>query len=340
MAKRSSKGAESKSKPTLVTGASGFLGLHLVDVLRAQGKAVRSFGRSEEPRLAERGVEQVLGSVLDADAVKAALLGVAEVYHLAGSVSRDKDNAGAMYAVHVQGTRHVLQAALDAGVARVLVVSTSGTVGVSDRERFTATERSSIPWKLIGKWPYYESKAYAENEIDSFIKKGLPVKIARPTLLLGPGDFKGSSTNDVVKFLCGDVMAALPGGMSAVDVRDVADVLPRLMDEGAPGVGYLLGAINCSVRDFLVRLEQVSGVRAPNFTLPRSLTDNKAVGRLLKGFSSMKPFGGLEPMTFEMGCHYWYIDSSRAQAELGFAPRDFGATLRDTVEDLRGIGRA
>ena len=289
--------------------------------------------------LAERGVEQVQGSVLDAQAVRAALEGCGAVYHLAGSVSREKEGAGAMYAVHVQGTRNVLQAALDLGIERVLALSSSGTVGVSDRPDFTATERSPVPWEIIGAWPYYESKAYAEKEIQGFVARGLPVKVARPTLLLGPGDHRGSSTNDVVKFLCGDVKAALPGGMSAVDVRDVAATLPRLMEAGEPGVGYLMGAINCTVRDFLVRLEQVSGVRAPSLSLPRALTERRGVGRLLKGLSALRPMGGLEPMTFEMGCHYWYIDSARAKAELGFSPRDFGATLKDTVEDLRSIGR-
>lgn len=322
----------------LVTGASGFLGLHLVDVLLAQGRSVRSLGRGESAELARRGVDQRVGSVTDAAACAAAVAGVYEVYHVAGTVSRDKTDSGPMYAAHVEGTRNVLQACLDAGVTRVVVVSTSGTVGVGDESRFMADESSAVPWAIVREWPYYESKAFAEREVARFVAKGLPVKMARPTLLLGPGDHNGSSTGDVVKFLCGDIKAGLPGGMSLVDVRDVAAVLPALMEKGAVGVGYLLGAVNCTVRDFMVALGQVSGVRAPAFDLPRSVVDR--AGGVLKAVSRLRFFGGLEPQTFEMGCHYWYIDSSRARAELGFAPRDWMATLADTVEDLRAIGRA
>ncbi len=237
-----------------------------------------------------------------------------------------------MYSVHVTGTRNILQAAKDAGIEQILVVSTRGTIGVSDHGDFVADESSPVPWGLIREWPYYESKAFAEKEVAAFVEQGLPVKMARPTLLLGPGDHNGSSTGDVVKFLCGDIKAGLPGGMSAVDVRDVAAALPVIMEKGEAGKGYLLGAYNGEVREFLVMLEQVSGVRAPTFTLPRTLTDK--AGGFLKKVSSMKAFGGLEEQTFEMGCHYWYIDSSAAE-ELGFSPRPFSETLRDTVEDLR-----
>ncbi len=328
---------KASGETALVTGASGFLGLHLVDVLIARGVRVRSLGRSENRRLAERGVDQRLGSVTDAEACAAALDGVDAVYHLAGSVSRKKEGVGPMYAVHVEGTRNILQGCLDGGIERVVVVSTSGTVGVSDDPNDMATEESGVPWALVREWPYYESKAFAEREVERFVEKGLPVRIARPTLLLGPGDHNGSSTGDVVKFLCGDIKAGLPGGMSLVDARDVAAALPTLMDEGEPGVGYLMGAINCTIRDFMVALEGVSGVRAPAFDLPRSVVDRAP--KLFKAVSTLKPFGGLEPQTFEMGCHYWYIDSTRAREELGFAPRDWLETLADTVEDLRAIGK-
>lgn len=329
--------AKKNSETVLVTGASGFLGLHLVDVLLAAGARVRSLGRRENTRLTERAVDQRIGSVTDAEACRAALDGVDAVYHVAGTVSRKKTDTGGMYAVHVEGTRNILQGCLDAGIERVVVVSTSGTVGVGEHADFMATEDDGIPWEVVRQWPYYESKAFAEREIARFVDKGLPVKIARPTLLLGPGDHNGSSTGDVVKFLCGDIKAGLPGGMSLVDARDVAAALPALMERGEPGVGYLMGAINCTIRDFMVALEGVSGIRAPAFDLPRSVVDRAP--RLLKMVSSLQPFGGLEPQTFEMGCHYWYIDSSRARDELGFAPRDWLKTLADTVEDLRAIGR-
>lgn len=320
------------SAPILITGASGFLGAHLAQVLIDAGASVRSLGRSPSEALSAMGVTQIQGSVLSPEDVAKAMDGARAVYHLAGQVSRDKSQVGAMHALHVAGTRNVLGAAREAGVEEVLVVSTSGTVAVSEDPDFLGDEDCHYPWDLIGRWPYYESKAFAEKEALRFVAEGFPVKIARPTLLLGPGDTRGSSTEDVVRFLSGKVKAALPGGLSAVDVRDVAQALPALMAKGTPGVGYMLTGMNLSVRDFLLMLEQASGVRAPAIELPKGLVDRTS--GLLKRVSRLKSFGDLDEQTFEMGCHYWYVSSERARADFGFSTRPFEDTLRDTVDDL------
>lgn len=334
MAKAKSKKAQkAKTQTILVTGASGFLGLHLVEVLRTQGHRVRSLSRKPSERLEPWEVDQRQGSVTSLEDCAAAVDGVDAVYHCAGAVSRDKEDTGWMHDVHVLGTRNMLAAAREAGVEQFLYVSTSGTIGVSEEDE-VLDEDAEVPWDLMRGWPYYLSKAYAEEELFAAVKDGYPAKMVRPTLLLGPGDWAGSSTGDVVKFLCGDIKAALPGGVSAVDVRDVAAVLPVAMERGAPGFGYLLGSRNLALRDFLLMLEQVSGVKAPRMGMPRSLIER--AGGLLKQASRLDVMGGLEPMTFEMACHYWYIDSARAVADLGWAPRALEATLRDTVEWLGG----
>ncbi|MEE2756434.1 MAG: NAD-dependent epimerase/dehydratase family protein [Myxococcota bacterium] len=326
-----------KKKTVLVTGASGFLGYHVVQELLCLDVNVRTLSRRAEPRLADLGVEQYQGSVTDQSTCMDALDGIDQVYHLAGTVARSPADSGLLYDVHVTGTRNILAACLAQKINDVVCVSTSGTVGVGTSSDFEAHESSPVPWSLIGRWPYYESKALAEREIAHFVEKGLPVRIARPTLLLGPGDYNASSTGDVARFLSGEIKAALPGGMSLVDVRDVAAALPNLMTHGVPGVGYLMGAANCTIRDFLVGLEQVSAVRAPAFTIPNTLI--KRSGGFIKRMSSMPVFGGLDRVTFEMGCHFWYINWSRARDELGFIPREWTQTLADTVADIRSIGR-
>ncbi len=315
----------------LVTGGSGFLGYHLCQHLKQLGGAeIISFGRSISPKLSDLGVTQIQGSVTDFEAFKNAAQGVNQIYHLAGMVSRDRESSGSMYELHIQGTRNLLRVVEELGIDQVVALSTSGVSGVSKKSNL-ANENSKFAWDLIRQWPYYESKAMAEQELQRGIHRGLKIKIARPALLLGPGDDRGSSYGDVLKFLSGDVKSALPGGLCAVDARDVAEFLPILMAKGEVGVGYMLGAENLSVRAFLNHLAQISGVDAPLLDLPSSLI-NKAPN-LFKWFSKQDLFGGIDEQTFEMGCCFWYIDSSRAR-ELGFKTRSFSKTLSDTVDDL------
>jgi dihydroflavonol-4-reductase len=319
----------------LVTGGSGFLGYHLCAHLKQLGNAeIISFGRTLSPKLSALGIQQIQGSVTDFQAFKEAAQGVQEIYHLAGMVSRAREYSGPMYALHIEGNRNLLRVVEELKIDQVVALSTSGVSGVS-KKAVLADESTGFAWELIRQWPYYESKAMAEQELQRGIQRGLKIKIARPALLLGPGDDRGSSHGDVLKFLSGDVKSALPGGLCAVDARDVAAFLPILMAKGEVGVGYMLGAQNLSIRAFLNHLAQISGVDAPLLDLSASVV-NKAP-RLLKWASKQAVFGAIDEQTFEMGCCYWYIDSTKA-IELGFQARSFSKTLNDTIDDLIAQG--
>ena len=145
---------------------------------RARAALSRSSGQdldsSPNVRLASLGVEQVHGSIVDPDVCLAAVAGVSAVYHVAGTVARTPDDAGFLYDVHVNGTRNVLNACLQHSVENVVYVSTSGTVGVGDNDNFMATESTPVPWDIIGQWPYYESKALAEREVQHFLGRAYP----------------------------------------------------------------------------------------------------------------------------------------------------------------------
>jgi dihydroflavonol-4-reductase len=317
-----------------VTGGNGFLGRHLCAELLRRGWRVRSLHRGDAPALGAMGVEQVRGDVCCREDFEAAAQGVSAIYHLAGRVSRSPEEAGAMYALHVQGTRNFVSVVERLGVERALYLSTSGVVGVSDSPSL-ATEESPLAWSLIRAWPYYESKAFAEEEVRRAVARGAPIRVARPSLLLGPGDPTGGSHDDILRFLSGDVRAALPGGLSFVDARDVAAFLPTLLERGEVGVGYLLGAENLSVRAFLTQLAALTGVSAPALDLPARLAE-RAEGPL-KWLTQRKSLGGLSPQTFEMGRRFWYVSSDRARA-LGFSPRAGGVTLADALDDLKARG--
>lgn len=322
----------------LVTGGTGFLGHHLIRSLRAAGHEVVALCRKPAPELSELGAEVRSGDVLDAATVTAAATGCDGLFHCAGLVSRDPADAEAMWRVHVDGTRIALDAAKAANVRRVVVASTSGTVAVSDREE-VMNETSPTPVGLIARWPYYRSKLYAEQLALELNGQGLEVVSVNPSLLLGPGDLRGSSTEDVRLFLERKVQAVPSGGASFVDARDAAEAMVAAMDRGRPGERYLLSACNCTVREMFGKLERLSGVKAPWLPMPKNADVAKGSVRLLDRV--VKRLGGSLPVsgeTVDIAQHYWYVDWSKAQRELGFQPRDPLETLRDTIADLRARG--
>lgn len=361
--------------PVLVTGGTGFLGEHLTRALRKSGRAVRVLCRESTPELSELAVSVYQGDLVGGmsrtrpgatgleqtpeqarqaetqlqteaaeatDALQAALDGVHEVYHLAGMVSRDPAQTQQMMQLHVDGTRRLLHAAKAAGVRRVLLASTSGTIAISKDPDPIPDESWPYPVDLCGEWPYYLSKIYQEKLALELAKKlGLELVVVNPSLLLGPGDRRGSSTTDVRKFLCGEIPVVPSGGVNFVDVRDVAETCIAAMSRGQSGKRYLLGGPNWTFREFLGRLERISKVEGPWMRLPSSW--NSVLTRMVRAVDHTYSHRGhrspVDRISFEMAQHYWYCDSGLAQRELGFAPRDPAETLDDTVRDVRAALR-
>lgn len=318
----------------LVTGGTGFLGKHLLAMLVKRGERVRVLSRSATAELDELGVEICEGSLLDPALLAKALRGVDRVYHLAGLVSRDPDAAAEMYRVHVDGTRVLLEAAKAAKVERVVVASTSGTVAVSDRADEISTESSPYRYELARRWPYYLSKIYQEKLALEF--SGPEVVCINPSLLLGPGDTRLSSSGDVLKFLKREIPVVPSGGINFVDARDAAAGAILAMEQGKPGARYLLGGPNWTMQEFFLRLGRASGVRPPTARIPDGAArfGARVVDTLyrLRGPEKRAP---VDPASVEMAQHFWYCDSTRARTELGWEPRDPMETLDDTIAFLR-----
>jgi dihydroflavonol-4-reductase len=313
----------------LVTGATGFLGSHVVAALQAHGHRGVPFSRSAG------------GDVLDGDRVRAAARGCDGAFHCAGKVSRKPEDAEELYRVHVEGTKVVLEACAAAGVPRIVVASSSGTVAVSEDPDSVATEDDPCPIGILGRWPYYRAKLFAEQAALSRGRSGgsPDVVCVNPSLLLGPGDMNGSSTSDVRMFLEGRVLAVPAGGFSFVDVRDAAEAMCSAMARGRSGERYLVGGCNVTAREFLGRLSRISGVRGPWIGAPRAREFARVgaswLDRATRRLGWPSP---VDPVAVDMAQFYWYLDASKAKRELGFQARDPNATLYDTVFDLRARG--
>lgn len=321
---------------TLVTGGTGFLGAHLIRQLVESGEQnVRVLATTAPAWLDDLGVETVAGSVLNRADVARALDGVASVYHLAGRVSRDRDDAHTMYELHVEGTRVLCEAATASGVKSIVLASSSGTIAVTDDATALPNESWPPPLDIISRWPYYASKYYQERvALEHFSGAGRRLVIVNPSLLLGPGDERLSSTKVVLDFLARKIMAVPGGGLSFVDARDAAEALRAAMKRGAHGERYLLGAANWTFAKFFGRLERLTKVAAPRFSLPSrfAVSGAQALHSLYRQWKLTPP---VEPGEIEMAEYFWYFDTSKAARSLGFAPRDASETLQDTVTYVR-----
>ncbi len=328
----------SGSLHVFVTGATGFIGRHTVEALLAAGHKVRALCRSDEPGLQAMGATIVRGDVLDKTVMQQAVEGVDVVVHGAGLVSRNLDDASMMMRLHVNGTRNVVGAAVAAGVPRVIHLSTSGTVAVSDDANLVCKESDPVPFAQLAKFPYYLSKWLGERAAADLVEGSSTTLITlNPSLALGPGDVRGSSTEDVRRYLKREIPIVPSGGFSYVDARDVAAVVVKALTHGKHGERYLLGALNLTFAQYFERLERVSGVKGPTLaiTLPKNVT-TFGIGFLERAASMI---GAKLPVTSTeaaMASAFWYCDSRKAEAELGFSPRDPMQTLLDTVKDIRG----
>ena len=322
--------AHARARRVWVAGATGFLGSHVASALRERGDDVVAVSRSGG---ADGGVQAV--DVLDSDAVRASAESAELAFLCTGKVTRSRESSEELHRLHVLGTRSALAGLRAAGVRRVVVASTSGTLAVGTDPDRIADEGCRAPLELVARWPYYRTKLYAEREALEANAPGFEVVVVNPSLLLGPGDLRESSTGDVRRFLSGLIPATPAGGLAFVDVRDAAEGMLLAAERGRPGERYLLNAQNLTVAAFFQRLSRISGVSAPLLRMPASRPLALGIGRLFT--RAVRSIGGEPPVdevSIEMGQYFWYCDASKAERELGFRARDPGETLRDTVSDL------
>ncbi len=330
------------ARPFLVTGASGFIGRHLLQARAAHTAAValvrdrRAWAELDWSADLEH-VELVQGSVTDTVSWADQLPPLAGIFHLAALVRHSRRATEEIYKTNVEGSLNMVRLAA-IHKCRLVMLSTSGTVGCFDSPDAVADENAAFCEETVVSWPYYHSKIVAEKRMRQ-LADSLRVELVfiRPPMLLGPEDHRFRSTSNVLRMLRGRLPFLIHGGIHFVDVRDAVQAILRAMDLPHPRPVYHLDGTCSSIKDFFGMIEEASGVRAPRLVLPLALARllaavDESVGMRVRG-EPLQLFP--DPVVIEMASHYWGTKSLYAESELGYKSRNPRRTLRDTVDWLR-----
>ncbi|MBD0317871.1 MAG: NAD-dependent epimerase/dehydratase family protein [Thermoleophilia bacterium] len=310
----------------LVTGATGFLGRHLVRRLRQRGDDVRALvrGEADERRLRGDGVDAVRGDICDPAAVRRAAHGRDLVFHAAGLVAHERRDAGRLRAANVDGVRTLL-AALEPG-ARLVHVASLSTVGPARTPDAPAHEDQPYP-EEAARLPYVVSKRAGERLVLAAVERGLDAVVANPGFLLGPGDVHRISTWPVHRYLEGTLRIQTMGGLSVADARDVADGIVALAERGRTGERYILTAAdgNLPWPAFFERIGALTGVRRRMIRLPASVA---LVGSEIVRWP-------VKPGEVRLATFWWFATPAKAERELGFRSRPADETIAATAAECR-----
>ncbi len=322
----------------LVTGATGFVGGNLARQLRRRGYQVRALVRPGSSTLAidGNGVETVPGDILDRESVIRAVRGCEAVFHCAAAYTFWARDPRTIHRTNVDGTATVLDAAREAGVARVVYTSTVSTIGLFNGG--VGTEETPLdPGHLAG--DYKKSKYAAERLALERASQGLPVVVVNPTTPVGPWDVKPTPTGRMVlDFLRGRIPVYLDTGMNLVDVEDVAEGHILALEKGQPGERYILGNRNVSLKEVFEMLQDLTGRRAPRWQAPFWLVigagyvDLLLEGRLLRREPRI-PLEGLKVSRKPM-----YVKCHKAISELGLPQRPVESALENAVRWFTDYG--
>jgi dihydroflavonol-4-reductase len=323
---------------TLVTGATGFVGSHVARQLVNAGQPVRILSRRKSNLGVLEGLtfERVEGDLRHAASLERAMAGVRRVFHVAADYRLWAPRPEEIYESNVNGTRLLLEASERAGVERFVYTSTVATIAVPRPGALPNEETRADLSEMIGH--YKRSKFLAEQEAASAAARGVPVVIVNPTAPVGPGDWKPTPTGRIIlDFVNGKMPAYVDTGLNVAAVEDVAAGHLLAAEKGRVGQRYILGGRNMTLKQILDVLAVITGRTAPRIKLPHAVAlaagyADEFVARLM-GREPRIPVEGVK-----MSKHRMFVESQKAEKELGYQPTSVEAALQRAVEWYQSHG--
>ncbi len=325
--------------PVLLTGGAGYIGSALVDRLHHEGFDVRvlelpAVGIDHLPR----GVRVCRGDIRRPGDVARAMAGCAAVVHLAGNPNLYDPDPTSFEVVNHQGTRHVLHAAAQAGVRRIIHCSTESILASPDADAIV-TEQTRWPLEaMFG--AYLRSKWRAEQAALDAAAEGLPVVIVNPSVPIGPGDRgEGPLSRLIVQLVNGRIRGLLPGTINVIDVRDLAIAMARALTHGRIGERYLLSGHNLTYRQLFDAVAAVSGRPAPTWEVPYAM----ALAFACVEEWWCRSVTGRTPLATVTGVRLtrrsFRFDAAQSRAALAWPLRPLRESVRDALAWLVDEGR-
>jgi len=314
-----------------ITGGTGFIGGHVIRQLRLRGDDVVALVRSPEKAeaLRELGCELVEGDLSDDAAIARGVEGAEAVIH-AGAVYKvgiPKSEYPAMFESNVAGTERVLDAAVSAGVPKIVYVSTCAVFGDTHGKAVAEGYKRDAPFPS----EYERTKTLAHELAEDRIAGGAPIVIVQPGGVYGPNDHSEVG-NMIEQARTGKLPAKMfpDAGFMFCHVEDIAAGIVLALDKGRTGEAYVISGDQGTLGDLIDRVASIAGRKPPRFTMPSFLLKVSAPLGPVIG-----PLMGFPPNLRELiassdGVTYWATDA-KARSELGFAPRDLDTGLRDTL---------
>lgn len=316
----------------LVTGAAGFIGSAVVRHLLDQGENVRVFIRpsSDRRNLADLPVEVALGDLTDRRSIDLAMKGCDSLFHVAADYRLWVPKPAAMFTANVEGTRHMMLAAGECGVKRIVYTSSVATLGLP-KDAIPANEDTlAAPEDMIG--PYKQSKYAAEVIVKELIAKaGLPVVIVHPSTPIGQRDIKPTPTGKlVVDAASGRMPGFVDTGLNVVHVDDVAAGHLLAFERGKIGDRFILGSENLTLAEILAIVARLTHRREPRLRIPHGVVMPIAgLAEIWARLTGGEPFATLDGV--RLARKKMFFSSDRAIREIGYRPRPAEAAIADAI---------
>lgn len=313
-----------------VTGATGFIGSHLVPILIKRGHRVTCLVRDPaRADVALSGAMLAQGDITDRESVRAAMRGADAVFHLAawytvGAIDKQK-----MRAINVEGTRNVLQVAAELGVSKIVYTSTAGVFGNTRGKIVDETYRIDVV-ELASE--YERTKWQAHYEIAVPMQRaGVPIVIVHPGITVGPGDTSPVTNFYDFYFRRMPVMFGARSGGSWAHVNDIAEGHALAMERGRVGEAYIIAGPSFTYRDAMLKWQAITGIPAPRIWLPGWFA-----AMLAQAMAVAERFGVRSTFSSEglrsLADSTWFVSAEKAKRELGWQPGPIELAFQETLE--------